>query len=68
MIFTVAGSIGLLGLTILLVSATKAIMNYYERLRLKGSHRWSAVDTFLELKYLSKIETKMTCLFLIILI
>lgn len=39
MILTVAGSIGLLGITILFVSTTKAIMNYYERLRLKGSHQ-----------------------------
>ncbi|XP_042367615.1 uncharacterized protein LOC121961627 [Plectropomus leopardus] len=35
MISIVAGSIGFLGVTILLVSATKAIMTYYERLRLQ---------------------------------
>lgn len=29
----VAGSIGFLGVTVLLVSATKAIMTYYEQLR-----------------------------------
>lgn len=30
-----AGTIGFLGLTVLSVSSTKAIMTYYERLRLK---------------------------------
>ncbi|XP_034721257.1 uncharacterized protein LOC117939989 [Etheostoma cragini] len=35
MISIVAGSIGFLGVTVLSVSATKAIMTYYERLRLK---------------------------------
>ncbi len=35
MISIVAGSIGILGVTVLLVSATKAIMTYYERLRLQ---------------------------------
>ncbi|XP_071330885.1 uncharacterized protein [Trachinotus anak] len=35
MISIVAGSIGFLGLTVLSVSATKAIMTYYEQLRLK---------------------------------
>ncbi|KAE8281605.1 hypothetical protein D5F01_LYC20596 [Larimichthys crocea] len=35
MISIVAGSIGFLGVTILSVSATKAIMTYYERLRLQ---------------------------------
>lgn len=35
MIFIVAGSIGFLGVTVLFVSATKAIMNYYEHLRLQ---------------------------------
>ena len=34
-IFIVAGSIGFLGLTVLSVSATKAIMTYYEQLRLQ---------------------------------
>nr|XP_020505189.1 uncharacterized protein LOC109995715 [Labrus bergylta] len=34
-IFVVAGSIGFLGVTVLSVSATKAIMAYYERLRLQ---------------------------------
>lgn len=35
MIFTVAGLIGFLIVTVLSVSASKAIMTYYERLRLK---------------------------------
>ncbi|XP_054480735.1 uncharacterized protein LOC129112596 [Anoplopoma fimbria] len=35
MISIVAGSIGFLGVTVLSVSATKAIMTYYERLRLQ---------------------------------
>ncbi|XP_034530098.1 uncharacterized protein LOC117805478 [Notolabrus celidotus] len=35
MVFVVAGSIGILLITVLSVSASKAIMTYYERLRLK---------------------------------
>ncbi|KAM3588284.1 uncharacterized protein V6R79_025369 [Siganus canaliculatus] len=35
MVCIIAGSIGFLGLTILLVSASKAIMTYYEQLRLQ---------------------------------
>ena len=35
MITIMAGSIGILGVTVLSVSATKAIMTYYERLRLQ---------------------------------
>lgn len=35
MIFTVAGLIGFLIVTVLSVIASKAIMTYYERLRLK---------------------------------
>lgn len=33
LILIVAGSIGVLGVTVLSVSATKAVMNYYEQLR-----------------------------------
>lgn len=35
MIFIVAGLIGFMGVTVLSVSATKAIMAYYERLQLQ---------------------------------
>lgn len=40
MIFTVAGLIGFLIVTVLSVSASKAIMTYYERLRLKVFYQW----------------------------
>ncbi|XP_034019822.1 uncharacterized protein LOC117504462 [Thalassophryne amazonica] len=35
MIFVISGSIGFLGLTLLCISATKAVMSYYEQLRIQ---------------------------------